>query len=65
MRKILFFNIKTKIRASIGYKPNLTSKCLNKMQMEFQEYEELPDDDDGFVSTSQEDYVIYAPEEQE
>lgn len=62
MKKILFFDIRTKIRASVGFKPNLTSKCLNKMQLEYQEYEELPDEDDGFVSTSLEDYIIYEPE---
>lgn len=57
MKKILFFDVKTKIRHSIGYRKPLTIKALNRAQMEYDEYQELhDDDDDGF---DLQDLVIY------
>jgi len=48
MKKILFFDVKTKIRHSIGYRKPLTAKALNRYQMEYSENlgEDFDDDEE-------------------
>lgn len=63
MKKILFFTINSKIKASIGFKRPMIARALNRHQLEYDEYQELPDEDDGFVSASLDDYIVYRPDE--